>query len=168
MGEFVRLMLPKMISHPVEPMTFLFFTSVASTMAEGSVSSVSFARNYQSAAVSIVGVGFALAAFPALSTAYAAADRRGFLRSLFGNLTTILTLTTAAAIVLFALSTFIVDFFLGGGAFDARGRGDHRADPVGLHHLDPARERDPPAEPGDLCHPPHAAAGLLVAGRLRA
>ena len=119
-GEFVRLMLPKMISHPVEPMTFLFFTSVASTMAEGSVSSVSFARNYQSAAVSIVGVGFALAAFPTLSTAYAAADRRGFLRSLFGNLTTILTLTTAAAIVLFALSTFLVDFFLGGGAFDAQ------------------------------------------------
>ena len=119
-GEFVRLMLPKMISHPVEPMTFLFFTSVASTMAEGSVSSVSFARNYQSAAVSIVGVGFALAAFPTLSTAYAAADRRGFLRSLFGNLTTIVTLTTAAAIVLFALSTFLVDFFLGGGAFDAQ------------------------------------------------
>ncbi len=119
-GEFVRLMLPKMISHPVEPMTFLFFTSVASTMAEGSVSSVSFARNYQSAAVSIVGVGFALAAFPTLSTAYAAADRGGFLRSLFGNLTTIVTLTTAAAIVLFTLSTFLVNFVLGGGAFDAQ------------------------------------------------
>ena len=118
-GEFIRLMLPKMISHPVEPLTFLFFTAVASTMVEGSVSSVSFARNYQSAAVSIVGVGFALAAFPTLSTAYAAADRRGFLRALFSNLTTILTLTTAAAIVLFGLSTFIVDLFLGGGAFDA-------------------------------------------------
>jgi putative peptidoglycan lipid II flippase len=118
-GEFVRLMLPKMISHPVEPLTFLFFTAVASTMVEGSVTSVSFARNYQSAAVSIVGVGFALAAFPALSTAFAEADRRGFTRSLFANLTTILTLTTAAAFVLFGLSTFIVDFFLGGGAFDA-------------------------------------------------
>jgi putative peptidoglycan lipid II flippase len=118
-GEFIRLMLPKMISHPVEPMTFLFFTSVASGLAEGSISSVSFARNYQSAAVSIVGVGFALAAFPALSTAYADADRRGFLRSLFTNLTTILTLTTAAALVLFVLSTFIIELFLGGGAFDA-------------------------------------------------
>jgi putative peptidoglycan lipid II flippase len=100
-------------------MTFLFFTSVASTLAAGSITSVSFARNYQSAAVGIVGVGFALAAFPALSTAYAAADRRGFLRALIANLTTIVTVTTAAAIVLFALSTFIVDFFLGGGAFDA-------------------------------------------------
>ena len=118
-GEFVRLMLPKMVSQPVEPMTFLFFGMVASTLAEGSISSVSFARNYQSAAVSIVGVGFALAAFPVLSTAFADADRRGFLRGLVANLTTILTLTTAGAIVLFVLSTFIVDFFLGGGAFDA-------------------------------------------------
>ncbi|HEX6474334.1 MAG TPA: lipid II flippase MurJ [Candidatus Limnocylindria bacterium] len=119
-GEFIKLMLPKMISHPVEPMTFLFFTAVASGLAEGSISSVSFARNYQSAAVSIVGVGFALAAFPGLSTAYADADRRGFLRALFTNLTTILTLTTAAALVLFVLSTFIIEFFLGGGAFDAQ------------------------------------------------
>jgi putative peptidoglycan lipid II flippase len=118
-GEFVRLMLPKMISHPVEPMTFLFFTSVASTLGEGTITSVSFARNYQSAAVTIVGVGFALAAFPALSSAYAAADRRGFRRALFTNLTTILALTTAGAILLYALSTFLVDFFLGGGAFDA-------------------------------------------------
>jgi putative peptidoglycan lipid II flippase len=118
-GEFLRLMLPKLISHPVEPMTFLFFTAVASSIAEGSISSVSFARNYQSAAVSIVGVGFALAVFPALSVAYADADRRGFLRSLMGSLTTIVTLTTAAAIVLFGLSTFLIEFFLGGGAFDA-------------------------------------------------
>ena len=31
-----------------------------------------------------------------------------------------MTLTTAAAIVLFTLSTFLVNFFLGGGAFDAQ------------------------------------------------
>ena len=55
--EFVRLMLPKMASHPVEPITFLFFTSVASTLAAGSVTAISFARNFQSVPVSLVGVG---------------------------------------------------------------------------------------------------------------
>ena len=45
--EFVRLMVPKMVSHPVEPMTFLFFTAVASSLAAGSVTAVSFARNFQ-------------------------------------------------------------------------------------------------------------------------
>src|SRR5690606_39134530 len=44
--EFVRLMVPKMVSHPVEPMTFLFFTAVASSLAAGSVTAVSFARNF--------------------------------------------------------------------------------------------------------------------------
>ncbi len=33
--EFVRLMIPKMVSHPIEPLTFLFFTAVASTLAAG-------------------------------------------------------------------------------------------------------------------------------------
>ncbi len=78
-GEFVRLMLPKMISHPVEPMTFLFFTSVASTMAEGSVR-----RSASRATIS--GWRSASSAwhsrwrhFQSLSTAYAAGDRPGFL-----------------------------------------------------------------------------------------
>jgi putative peptidoglycan lipid II flippase len=42
--EFLGLMLPKMISHPIEPLTFLFFTAVATTLVAGSVSAVSFAR----------------------------------------------------------------------------------------------------------------------------
>ena len=44
-------MVPKMLSHPIEPLTFLFFTSVATTLAAGSVSAVSFARNFQSVPV---------------------------------------------------------------------------------------------------------------------
>ena len=71
-------MVPKMASHPIEPLTFLYFTSVASTLGAGSVSSVSFARNFQSVPVSLIGAAFAIAAFPALSTAAAAGDRRGF------------------------------------------------------------------------------------------
>ncbi len=58
--EFVRLMLPKMVSHPIEPITFLFFTSVATSLSAGSVTAVSFARNFQSVPVSLVGVAFSL------------------------------------------------------------------------------------------------------------
>ena len=67
--EFVRLMLPKMVSHPVEPMTFLFFTNVASGLAAGSVTVVSYARNFQSVPVSLIGISFSLAVFPTLSAA---------------------------------------------------------------------------------------------------
>jgi putative peptidoglycan lipid II flippase len=117
--EFVRLMLPKMVSHPVEPMTFLFFTAVATGLAAGSLSSVSFARNFQSVPVSVLGVAFALAAFPALSTAHAQGDRRGFLRILGTNLASIVVITTVAAVALVLVGELAIRIFLGGGAFDA-------------------------------------------------
>ena len=117
--EFVRLMLPKMVSHPVEPMTFLFFTSVATTLAAGSVTAVSFARNFQSVPVSVVGVAFALAAFPALSIAHATKDRRGFLAVLRTNLISISLMTTAAAIVLAVFGGLAIRVLLGSGRFDA-------------------------------------------------
>jgi putative peptidoglycan lipid II flippase len=118
--EFVRLMVPKMVSHPVEPMTFLFFTAVASSLAAGSVTAVSFARNFQSVPVSLVGVAFALAVFPALSTAYATDDRRGFLRLLWTNLASITVVTVAAAIGLIVVGELAIRVLLGGGAFDDR------------------------------------------------
>ena len=62
--DFFRLALPKTASVPIEPLTFLFFTNVASTLVAGSITSVSLARNFQSVPVSLFGVAFSLAAFP--------------------------------------------------------------------------------------------------------
>lgn len=118
--EFVRLMLPKMLSHPVEPMTFLFFNAVASGLAAGSVTAVSFARNFQSVPVSLVGVAFALAVFPALSTAHATGDRATFLRLLWTNLASIAVVTVGATIGLVVLGELAIRVLLGGGAFDER------------------------------------------------
>jgi putative peptidoglycan lipid II flippase len=115
--EFVRLMLPKTVSHPVEPITFLFFTNVASGLAAGSVTVLSYARNFQSVPVSLVGVAFALAAFPALSTAHATGDRRGFLRLLSTNAASIALLTAVAAIAMVLVGETAIRVLLGGGAF---------------------------------------------------
>jgi len=117
--EFVRLMLPKTASQPVEPMTFLFFTSVATTLAAGSVSAISFARNFQSVPVSLIGVAFALAVFPSLSTAHAEGDRPSFLRLLRTNLVSITVLTVVAAIGLAVVGGLAIRVLLGGGSFDA-------------------------------------------------
>jgi putative peptidoglycan lipid II flippase len=117
--EFIRLMLPKMLSHPIEPLTFLFFTSVATTLAAGSVSAVSFARNFQSVPVSLIGVSIALAAFPGLSAAWAAGDRGAFGREVRRNALTIGVLTTLAAVGLVVVGPMAIDVLLGGGKFDA-------------------------------------------------
>jgi putative peptidoglycan lipid II flippase len=117
--EYVRLAIPKMVSQPIEPLTFLYFTSVASTLAAGSISSVSFARNFQSVPVSLIGVAFSVAAFPVLSAAAAAGDRTRFRRLALTNLATITLLTTGAAVALALVAGFAIELFLGGEAFDA-------------------------------------------------
>ena len=73
--EFVRLMLPRMVSHPIEPAIFTFFTALGSTLAVGGVSAINFALDYQVVAVSLIGIAFSLAVFPTLSMAYADAGR---------------------------------------------------------------------------------------------
>jgi hypothetical protein len=111
-------MIPKMASHPIEPLTFLYFTALASTLTPGSVSSVSFARNFQSVPVSLIGASFAIAAFPAMSAAAYAGDRAGFSRIFRSTLATISVLTIAAGVGLFVVSGLAIRVLLGGGAFD--------------------------------------------------
>ncbi|HEX7950848.1 MAG TPA: lipid II flippase MurJ [Candidatus Limnocylindrales bacterium] len=117
--EFIVLMLPKMASHPVDPLTFLYFTALATRFGAGNVSAVSFARNFQSVPVSLIGVSIAVAAFPILSAAAAAGDRPAFVRVLATNLATTAILTGGAAVGLFVLSRAAISVLLGGGAFDA-------------------------------------------------
>jgi putative peptidoglycan lipid II flippase len=117
--EYLRLAIPKALAQPIEPLTFLYFTSVASTMAAGSISAVSFARNFQSVPVSIIGVAFSVAAFPILAAAASDGDRPRFRRLLLTNLATISLLAGVAAVGLYLVGGFAVELFLGGGEFDA-------------------------------------------------
>jgi putative peptidoglycan lipid II flippase len=117
--EFVRLMLPRMVSHPIEPAIFTFFTALGSTLAVGGVSAINFALDYQVVAVSLIGIAFSLAVFPTLSMAYADRDGTTFRAVLTRNVATIAILTTLAAIVLFFGAGILVDVLLGGGEFGA-------------------------------------------------
>ncbi len=117
--EFLRLMVPKMASHPIEPLTFLYFTRVASTLAAGSVTAISFARNFQSVPVSLIGVSIALAAFPGLSAAWAAGDRAGFSAEIRRNAITVGVLSLVAALGLVVVGPLGIEVLLGGGRFDA-------------------------------------------------
>jgi putative peptidoglycan lipid II flippase len=117
--EYVRLAIPRAVSAPIEPLTFLFFTSVASTLTAGSISAVSFARNFQSVPVSLIGIAFSVAAFPVMASAAAAGDRPRFVRLVSTNLVTITVLTVSAAVVLALVGGVAVEMLLGGEAFDA-------------------------------------------------
>jgi putative peptidoglycan lipid II flippase len=117
--EFLRLMLPKMASQPLDPLVFLFYTSLASGLVAGSVSSLNYARNFYGVPVSLIGMSFAIAAFPALSDAANAGDRTEFARHFRRTLRSTALLSLLAGATLFALSSLMIGLFLKGGAFDA-------------------------------------------------
>ena len=119
LGEFIRLMLPKMISQPLEPLVFLYYTSLASSLAVGSVSSMNYARNFYGVPVSLIGMSISIAAFPALSASANAGDRSTYARTFRRSLLSILALSTVAALGLFLTSGILIGTLLAGGAFDA-------------------------------------------------
>jgi putative peptidoglycan lipid II flippase len=116
-GEFLVLMLPNMVSRGLTALFLLYFGQIASTLATGSVTSVNYAQDFQSTAESVVGLSFALAAFPALSAAAAAGDRRTFKRVFRTNLLTIGLISVLAAVTLGLFAGVIAGLFRG-GAFD--------------------------------------------------
>jgi putative peptidoglycan lipid II flippase len=114
---FLRLMVPKMASHPIDPLTFLFFNALATTFGAGYVSGLSFARNFESVPVSLIGAAFSVAAFPLLSRAFAAGDRPAFLRLIRTNALTIGGLSIVSALGLIIVGELAIRVFLGGGRF---------------------------------------------------
>jgi putative peptidoglycan lipid II flippase len=115
--EFGRLMLPRMVSQPIDPLTLTFFTNLAASVGVGAVSSFNFASDYQVVPVSLIGVSFSLAVFPTLAAAFAAGDAPTFRRILVRNVVTIGGLTVLAAIALAIVAHPLVELLLGGGAF---------------------------------------------------
>jgi putative peptidoglycan lipid II flippase len=115
--EFVRLMIPRMVSHPIELLMLTWFTVLATGLGPGSVTSFNFASDYQVVPILLIGAPFSLAIFPTLSAAFADGDRATFRSVLGRNLAVIAVLTTAAAGALFVGSGLVVDMLLGGGRF---------------------------------------------------
>ncbi len=165
--EFIRLMLPRMLSHPIEPLLFTYFTILASTFAVGSVSAVNFAADYQVVPVSLIGVSFSLAVFPVLSSAYADADRAAFSQVLRRNLVTIGGLTIVAAVAAVHLLRAARRRAPGRWRVRCRGRRDHLGGRRGLRPLGAVRCPRLPALARAVRDPRHHPPGRGVVRRVR-
>lgn len=116
--KFLSLMAPRMAGHPIEQAIFLGFAVIASTLGAGSITVLTFARNFQSMPVAVIGINFALAAFPVLSRISARGDRSSFSAEFLDKAKMILLATVPAALLLYIFRLPIIDILLGGGAFD--------------------------------------------------
>ena len=115
--EFVRLMLPRLLSQPIDPLTVAFFTRLATGIGVGALTAYNYASDYQAVPVSLIGSAFSLAVFPALATAWNEGDEATFRAILRRNVVTVAGLTLGAAIVLAILARPIIEIVHGGGRF---------------------------------------------------
>lgn len=113
----VKLMIPKMFGHPVELAMFWGFTIIASGLGAGAVAITSFARNFQSVPVSLIGITFSTTAFPIMAKAIADHSPEEFRKILKNSFWLILGGSSLAAVVIFLIREPLIRLVLGGGAF---------------------------------------------------
>ncbi|PIZ55869.1 hypothetical protein COY23_04015 [bacterium (Candidatus Torokbacteria) CG_4_10_14_0_2_um_filter_35_8] len=115
--DTIRLMAPKIIQLGMWQLLLWWFIKVASALPEGSISTYSFARNFQSVPVSLIGIAIATSAFPLLSEKFIFQKFTSFKKILIKKSFLILGITTLAAIFLAIISRFLINILLSGGNF---------------------------------------------------
>jgi putative peptidoglycan lipid II flippase len=116
--KYIRLMLPRMAGQPIEQVMFLGFTVIASTIGTGAIVALNFANNFQTVPVAIIGITFALTAFPVLSKIAAGGNKKAFTDETIFTTKAILITTAPIAAFMYFFSRPIIAILIGGGAFD--------------------------------------------------
>ena len=116
--EFLRLMAPRMLSYPIDPITVTFLTALAAGVGVGTASALSFVLDYQFVPIQVIAIAFSLAAFPTLSAAWASGDGALFRTVAIRTTLVIAALTAAAGFALATLAHPLVTLLLRGGRFD--------------------------------------------------
>jgi putative peptidoglycan lipid II flippase len=118
MREIGRMMLPRTFSLAIVQINLIIVTTIASTLAAGSLAVFNLANNLQSVPLGLFGIPFAIAAFPTLSKHAANDDMREFGKT-FGNITKqILFFLIPVSVLFIVLRAQIVRVILGAGVFD--------------------------------------------------
>jgi len=108
---------PRSLALWAHQIVLLVFVGIASLTAAGSVATLSFALNLQSVPLSIVGLSYAAAIFPALSALYSSDQFQNFTREVWASIRHIIFWTLPAIAFIIVLRAQIVRVILGSGEF---------------------------------------------------
>lgn len=117
-ANMLRLMGPRTLGLAATHLNLVAITMIASTLGVGSIAIFTFAHNLDTAPVGIIGVSFAIAAFPALSELAAQKRMDAMTAHLSHAIRQILFFIVPATILFLLLRAQIVRVALGSGAFD--------------------------------------------------
>jgi len=107
------LVLPRIVGQASSKINIVVITALASLLTAGSISVFNFANHLQSFPVRVIGVAFAVAAFPAFSKSLASNDTKKFLRNLSSVICQVLFFIVPISVIVFLLRAHIVRLVLG-------------------------------------------------------
>lgn len=113
-----KLMVPRTLSLSASQLNFIVITVFSSTLGSGSLAVFHFANNLQSLPVVMIGISFALAAFPLLSACVVKNERDQMISYLSASIRQILFFIIPLTIIFLLLRAQIVRVVLGTGAFN--------------------------------------------------
>jgi putative peptidoglycan lipid II flippase len=115
--KIFKLMIPRTIGTAASHLNLIVITALASTLIPGSIAIFNFANNLQYFPIGIIGVSFAIAAFPTLSKTWANGQKEKFGENFSSVFRQILFLIIPISVFLFLLRAQIVRLILGTGEF---------------------------------------------------
>jgi len=115
--KIFKFMTWRIIGASVYNINLIVITAIASTLAIGSIAVFNFANNLSHFPIGIIGASFAMAAFPALSRAWAAGAKEKFLENFSSTFRQILFLVIPVSLLIFLFRVEIVQLILGVGRF---------------------------------------------------
>lgn len=118
MLEIIKISIPRTITLSGNMLELIVITSFASWLAAGSVSVLNLALNLQSVPFAIVGVSYALAAFPTLSACFAKGEREKFMNHMVTAIRHVIFWSIPIAALFIVLRAQIVRTILGSGYFN--------------------------------------------------
>ncbi len=116
--QILRLMGPRVLTLGIYRVLFLVFTMIASTLAVGSVTIYQFADNIQLFPIGIIGISYAVAAFPSFAEHLSRGETKKFVEVFAGTVRQVLFFMIPLTMLFLILRAQIVRVVVGAGAFD--------------------------------------------------
>ncbi len=115
--KIFKLMIPRTIGSAASHLNLIVITALASTLIPGSIAIFNFSNNLQYFPIGIIGISFAIAAFPALSRTWVNGQKEKFSENFSSVFRQILFFIIPISLFIFLLRAQIVRLILGTGQF---------------------------------------------------
>lgn len=115
--QVITLSLPRTLGLSMNSIALLIIVAIGSTIGTGAISVFNFALNLETVPVGIIGVSYAVAAFPLLTEAFASGDKEKWQSCILSAIKQIIFWSLPLAALFMVLRAQIVRVTLGTGAF---------------------------------------------------